>query len=339
MKLVKLSALTALLFFACSKENNIISELKTNNIDNNIAVLDTTTIPLNDLGKGTFYGYQGGLFPGGSNKIPASDYSTDLSRVCKNIQPLDTFGNISRTGKITFISLGGSTGGHNMRQLKAQTEGNPLTNQSLLLLNCDNGKRTASLNSQRNPNDPYWDHVTQILNGGAHSSHRQVQIIYVEADDSSKLDITFPNRALKVKDDLKACLQVYKQKFPNLKIVYLEARTRTFGNQQLFNREPSPYYFGWACKWIIEDQINGVPGTQYKGKNAVVPMVTWGFYQWADSLPRKTDGFYWRQSETRDGLHATDIGQDTLATRFQNFLLTDKYAKNWYANNDTTTLH
>jgi len=25
------------------------------------------------------------------------------------------------------------------------------------------------------------------------------------------------------------------------------------------------------------------------------------------------------------------VGQDTLATRFQNFLLTDKYARIWYA--------
>jgi hypothetical protein len=330
MKLVKLSALMALLFFACSKENNTTTELKTH-IDNSIVILDTANIPINDLGKGTFQGYQGGLFPGGSNKIPAGDYATDLMRVCRNIQPLDTFGNVSSSGKITFISLGGSTGGHNMRQLKAQTEGNPLTNQNLLLLNCDNGKRTASLNSQSNPNDPYWNHVTQILTGGTHSSYRQVQIVYVEADDTSKLNITFPDRALLVKDDLKACLQVYKQKFPNLKIVYVLGRTRTFGNQQLFNREPSPYYFGWACKWMIEDQMNGVKGTEYKGKNAVIPMITWGWYQWADSLPRKTDGFYWRQSETKDGLHATDIGQDTLATRFQNFLFTDKYASAWYA--------
>ncbi len=181
-----------------------------------------------------------------------------------------------------------------------------------------------------NPDDPYWNHVTQILTGGAHSSYRQVQIIYVEADDSSKNNIVFPDRAIKVKQDLQECFRVYKQKFPNVRIVYLLARTRTFGNQELFNREPSPYYFGWACKWAIEDQINGVPGTQYKGKKPVSPLITWGFYQWADSLPRTTDSFYWRFSETKDGLHANDEGGDTLSTRFQNFLLTDKNASLWY---------
>jgi hypothetical protein len=96
-------------------------------------------------------------------------------------------------------------------------------------------------------------------------------------------------------------------------------------------REPAPYFFGWACKWAIEDQINGVPGTEYKGSNPVAPMITWGFYEWADSLPRTTDAFYWRFSETSDGLHANAAGLDTLSTRFQNFLLTDQNASTWYA--------
>ena len=113
--------------------------------------------------------------------------------------------------------------------------------------------------------------------------------------------------------------------------MYVLGRTRTFGSKAIWNKEPSPYYFGWACKWAIEDQINGVHGTEYKGKNAVAPMITWGFYQWADSLPRKTDGFYWRSTETEDGLHATAEGQDTLSNRFQNFLLTDANAKIWYS--------
>ena len=64
-------------------------------------------------------------------------------------------------------------------------------------------------------------------------------------------------------------------------------------------------------------------------------MLAWGFYQWADTIPRKTDGFYWLPAETADGLHANEEGQDTLSNRFQNFLLTDKYAGTWYANHNT----
>lgn len=314
----------------CTKNDTVTQALTAGQSSQVTAVTDTAIIPLNDLGAGTFYGYTGGLYPGGAN-VPSGQYGYDLTRMSSSIVPLDTFGNPSPTGRIVFISLGGSTGGKNFKLLKEKTEGNPLTNPQLLLLKCSNGKRTASLNSQMDPNDSYWDHVTQIITGFAASSYRQVQVIYLEADDSAKNNITFPARALKVKEDLQACLRVYKKKFPNVKVVYVLGRTRTFGNQIPYNREPSPYLFGWGCKWAIEDQINGVPGTEYKGKKVVAPMLTWGFYQWADSLPRKTDGFYWRQSLTEDGLHANDEGQDTLATRFQKFLLTDKRASLWYA--------
>lgn len=335
MKFVKLSILTALLFVACSKENNS-SRSQSGDVSNAGTKPDTARIPLNDLGKRTFMGYVGGLFPGGTNN-PSGQYATDLLKASRNILPIDSFGNPFKHGRVVFISLGGSTCGHNMIQLKKQTVDDPETNQKLALLNCSNGYGEASLNSMMNPNDPYWDHVSQIIHG-AYSSYRQVQVIYLETDDSSRY-VNWPGRPNLVKSELQTALRVFKAKFPNLKIVYVLGRTRTFGNQALWNREPSPYYFGWACKWAIEDQINGVPGTEYKGPKTVSPMLTWGWYEWADSLPRKTDGFYWRESETKDGLHATPVGQDTLATRFQNFLLTDKYAKNWYANNDTTTIH
>jgi hypothetical protein len=117
----------------------------------------------------------------------------------------------------------------------------------------------------------------------------------------------------------------------DIKVVYVLGRARTFGNLKYWNKEPGPYYFGWGCKWAVQDQINGIHGTEYKGANAVAPMITWGFYEWADSLPRTTDGFFWRSYMSADGVHATPEYQDTLALRFQKFLLTDPNASIWYA--------
>lgn len=331
MKIFKLSILFPLLLVACSKENRGL-QIQSSEISNASADLDTAKVPLNDLGTNTFMGNVGGLYPGGAN-MPSGTYATDLLRACKNILPIDSFGNSYKHGRVIFISLGGSTCGHNMIQLKKQTTNNPNTNPKLRILNCANGYGEASLNSIMNPDDPYWDHVTQIIHG-AYSSYRQVQVVYLETDDSSRY-INWPGRPNLVKGELQTAMRTLKQKFPSLKVVYVLGRTRTFGDQALWNREPSPYYFGWATKWAIEDQINGVPGTQYKGKNAVSPMITWGWYEWADTFPRITDGFKWEVTDTKDGLHATPVGQDTLATRFQNFLLTDKYAKNWYANPDS----
>jgi hypothetical protein len=321
---ISTTIIVILFFIACSKEDSP-NQLNTERVDNAIR-RDTAKIPLNDLGTGTFRGYMGGLYPNGANK-PSGRYADDLLTASKSIIPIDRHGNPSDTGKIVFISLGASVGGHMMKALIPKTENNPLTNPSLLLINCNQGAGFASLNHIMNPNDSYWDRVDHTITNK--TSAKQVQVIYLETDDTT--EIKWPNKANLVRDDIDSCLRVFKRKFPNVKVVYVLGRTRTFDNVKEWNKEPGPYYFGWGCKWAIEDQINGASGTKYKGPNTVAPMITWGFYEWADSLPRKTDGFSWRFSQTVDGLHATTEGQDTLTTRFQNFLLTDRYASIWYA--------
>ena len=329
MKIKTTAPLIALLFITCSKENNTSTTAAISQ-HYDAAIVDPYNVPIDELGTSTFMDSIAGLYPDGSN-VASGTYADDLFATSQSVTPLDTFGNVSSAKKacIVFLSMGGSTGGHNMQYLITKTTGNPLTNPRLKLLSGNNGKSDASLNSIMNPNDPYWNHITQTIKGHK-SSYRQVQILYLETDDSTRL-VSWPNRPNLVRSELEACLRILKQKFPNLKVVYTLARTRTFQVSALWNREPSPYYFGWGAKWAIQDQINGVSGTEYKGAGAVAPMLAWGFYQWADSLPRSTDGFYWRSSETADGLHANAVGQDTLSNRFQNFLLTDKYASIWYA--------
>lgn len=328
MKIRTSSFLIVLLFITCTKENN--TQILTASEQNNAVAVITNSIPLTDLGKGLYQDSIGGLYPDGTN-TPSGTYASDLLSTSSSIVAIDSFGNASPTkGYVVFISLGGSTGGKNMTELISKTTGNPLTNPRLKLMNGNQPAQAAPLNYIMDPKAVYWNHVAQILKGHK-SSYRQVQVVYLETDDSVRT-LKFPDRANIVKKDLEVSFRTMKQKFPNLKVVYLLARTRTFGNTVTpWNSEPSPYYFGWACKWAIQDQIKEVPGTEYKGPNAVAPMAAWGFYQWADSLPRKTDNFYWRFSETKDGLHANDRGQDSLSTRFQKFLLTDAYANLWYA--------
>ena len=335
MKFKITTGLIVLLFITCSKENNSIKQTQASTQNNLFGGGKATTaksIPLDDLGTGTYLGYIGGLYPGGVN-APSGDYAADLFQISSTVVSIDTFGRFSANGKIAFLSVGASIGGKNMKALIVKTKGNLITNPKLLLMNGNEGGIYASLASIANPADPYWLHVSTVLKNNK-SSFRQVQIIYLETDLGIVTN-KFPDRPNAVKNSIEASAQIIKQKFPNAKVLYLLGRTRTFNgkynNGAAWNVEPCPYYFGWACKWAIEDQINSVPGTEYKGSNVVAPIMTWGFYQWADSLPRKTDDFYWRSTETKDGLHSNDAGEDTLATRFQNFLLSDINSKQWYA--------
>lgn len=101
MKTKNTIALIVLLFFSCSKEN--ITQQQVNDKDNNELLAAAARIPLNDLGKNTYMGYVGGLYPRGANK-PPTKYAHDLMKISKSIVPIDTFGNISDNGKIVFIS-------------------------------------------------------------------------------------------------------------------------------------------------------------------------------------------------------------------------------------------
>jgi len=333
MKTTQFIVLMILAFAGCTKKES--NPVRTGGINNDVAVgVDTIRGPLTDLGPGTYMGFTGGLYPGGTN-YPTLQYKKDLKNFASSIKPLNGSGAIdSAAGKIVFISLGGSTSGHMMRVLKEKTIYDTTTNPFLKLLNCSDGYGVASFQSIANPADSYWDHVFNVI-ASSRTFPAQVQVIYVETEDSIQV-VSFPERPNLVKKDIEAAMRTCKLKFRNLKLVYFLGRTTTFPDSthpitQVTNIEPCPYYNGWATKFAIEDQINGVPGTRYKGDSAVAPLMTWGWYEWANGtdVPRQ-DGFVWQESDTKDGIHATTAGEDTLSSRFKNFLLTDKFASIWY---------
>src|SRR5437762_6223976 len=136
MKSALIFIFVTLFFLSCAKEINDDNPQATN--VSNLQQSTEVSIPLNDLGTGKYMDSVGGLYPGGANK-PSGQYAKDLLSLSKAIVPIDTFGNASAKGSILFISLGGSTGGHNMKMLQTKTRDNPVTNPTLKLLNCNNG--------------------------------------------------------------------------------------------------------------------------------------------------------------------------------------------------------
>lgn len=338
MKAILSIAAILLLFITCSKDYHPqITGNEPDGEDSSGVPTDTVSdipydtsfpIPLNDLGKNMYLGYVGGLYPDGLNE-PSGQYALDLLEASKAIIPRDGDGTPSDNGYIVFISLGASTGGKNMTALIEKTNDNPAVNPKLKLMNGNQPAGRAPLFTIADSTSEYWAHVFDILKLH-NSTPKQVQVVYLETDDSVTAR-KFPERPNLIKLKIESCMRTMKAVFPNLKILYVLGRPRTFNIGPAWNTEPSPYYFGWACKWAIEDQINGNDSLKYTGDKALAPMITWGFYQWADSLPRKTDGFYWRRTLSSDGLHANEEGQDSLSSRFQQFLLTDPYASLWYA--------
>src|SRR6266536_670166 len=66
----------------------------------------TTPAPLIDFGSATYRGFQGGLYPGGSNQRPPAHNAAGIS-IAQSIQPLNTAGTVDVTnGKIVWTSIG-----------------------------------------------------------------------------------------------------------------------------------------------------------------------------------------------------------------------------------------
>src|SRR5688572_7177420 len=95
------------------------------------AATTTGLVPVNDLGTNLYLGqYQGGLYPNGSNAMPATHSSVGLSRAAA-VVPRDVFGNPSPTGKYVLISVGMSNTTQEfstfMQQAASNANGNKTT--------------------------------------------------------------------------------------------------------------------------------------------------------------------------------------------------------------------
>lgn len=330
-KYFTISVAVLIIFTACKKEPSFQSSKANATIaSDEILAADTIKIPLTELGSGTYYGYTGGLYPGGVN-TPSGTYAKDLKKAANTIVLLDTAGGPAANGVIGFISLGASNLSKMFLQLETLSVGNPAVNQKIVMANCTGG--SEYIEQVKDSTSGYWPIVERKLRDN-NITAKQVEVITLETDDSTA-NIAFPSKPLYLKSNFAEAVRLFHIKFPNLKIVYFIGRTTTFvgkGKKQQ-NSEPIPYYNGWACKWLIEDQINNDPGLAYKGRQAVAPMVTWGWYKWSIGKVTRSDGFLWTKDDTTDGLHPTDDGAVKLATFYQNFLLSDPIASIWYGNN------
>jgi hypothetical protein len=66
---------------------------------------DTARVPLTQLGARTYLGFQGGLYPGGSNVVPSAHAALGTT-FARNIRPLNAAGQPDPNGKYVFLSVG-----------------------------------------------------------------------------------------------------------------------------------------------------------------------------------------------------------------------------------------
>lgn len=266
--------------------------------------------PINDLGGGTYFGYQGGLYPGGSNQPPADYLAHAMSRI-SNIGPNDPF---------VMLSIGMSNAMHEFEDFQSLAATTPNVNPNMTVINgAQTGQDSATI---ADPNAPLWSRVDSLL-GQRRLDASDVRVIWLK-QAHSRPELTFPNDANQLKDELNAILDIINTRYPNVEVIYLSSRIYAGYSDSDLSPEPFAYQSGFAVKWVIEEHMSD---PNYAG-----PSLLWGPYMWADGTTPRSDGLTWACSDFKnDYIHPSPEGELKVANLLIDFFSTDSTAV-WFRN-------
>jgi hypothetical protein len=303
----------------------------------NCAGTSVGLLPLTELRAGVYKGSPGGLYPGGSNTRPAAHEEAGLA-AAHMIRPLDSRGIPDDSGgKIVFLSIGMSNTTQEFSTFKPMADVDLAKNPYLVIVDGAQGGMTASIISDlANPNgngQRFWNTVDARLSA-AGVVPAQVQIAWIKEADAGPT-AAFPNDALTLKNELAAIARILQARFPNIRLTYCSSRIYAGYASTTLNPEPFAYQSGFAVKWLIEDQINGIADLNCNPDAGPVmaPWLAWGPYLWADGMTPRSDGLTYRCSDFNpsDGTHPAAGGaREKVAQMLLQFLKSDSTARIWF---------
>jgi len=312
-------------------------------------------VPVSDLGANQYLGFSGGLYPGGSNTVPAAHHAAGVARA-NSVQPLDINGMPSASGKIVLLSIGMSNTTQEFCSANSdlpcsawtfagQAAADATVNKTtLVLVNGAQGGKSAGF--WDSATDADYDRVrdTRLVPQGL--SEQQVQAAWVKVANPGPA-ISLPSAqsdAYLLITQMGNIVRAMKTRYPNLKLVFFSSRIYAGYATTTLNPEPYAYESGFAVKWIVQAQIDQMQngGTIVDARagdlnyNTGAPWIGWGAYLWADGTTARSDGLTWLQSDLEgDGTHPSQSGEQKVGTLLLNFFKSSPYTKCWFVSGGT----
>ncbi|MBK8900847.1 MAG: hypothetical protein IPM53_06685 [Anaerolineaceae bacterium] len=314
-------------------------------------------VPLMDMGESTYFGFEGGLYPGGQNEMPAAHAAEGLRRALM-IQPLDVEGRPNGGGNYILLSVGlSNTGmefcrglgvGHdyltpcNPYSFMGQSAADTAVNHSeLVILSGARGGQVGT--TWDSPDENNYDRIRDELLGPLGHSEQQVQVIWLKVVNPAGDRPTLPSPdadAFELAATLADIVRSLKVRYPNLQQVFISSRIYAgYADERGEERHPEPYAYesGFAVKWLIEAQINQMESGEINSLtgdlnyNTVAPWLAWGPYLWADGTNPRSDGLIWPESDlAEDGVHPDPSGQTKVAEMLLAFFKSSPVTRCWY---------
>jgi hypothetical protein len=293
----------------------------------------TGLVPLDQMSAQDRYKDEdGGLYGGGKNQPPA-EHQKAADRELAKITPLDPDGKPAAKGKIVLLSIGMSNTTQEFSKFKQLADADPDKSPAVLIVDGAQGGQDAVKWSTLEA--PAWAAMeTRLQQAGA--TPQQVQAIWMKHAVIGPFQYgAWPKHGEELKRHTIASLSIARQKFPNLRVVYLSSRIYGGYGQTQLNPEPYAYESGLVVRNIIRDQIAGNAALNWDPAKGDVkaPVLLWGPYLWADgTTPRKSDDLVWlREDLSADGTHPSPkSGREKVGKLLLNFMKTDANAKAWF---------
>ncbi len=296
------------------------------------AAPSTGLVPLNELGTGQYKGEQGGLYPGGSNTIPAKHLELGHS-MATEIVPRDVTGKPDKHGAIVFLSVGTTTTTLEFQwfqQKKTDTNRNGFVK---VVDGSQIGMYADKISVSGFNQDRYWQVVnTRLKEAGC--SPQQVQVVWLEDSDGAPKS-NFPENARTLEQELVHVVQSIHQHLPFCQLCYVSSHMYAGYSHSQTCGEPYAYETGFAVKWLIEAQMKGDPELNCDPQQGTprAPWLAWGPYLWADGSKGRKDGLSYQESDFRkeDGFDPGAGGMDKAASQLLSFLHENENAALWYS--------
>ncbi|MEV0807243.1 hypothetical protein [Micromonospora sp. NPDC050200] len=305
-------------------------------------------LPINDLGSGTYLGFQGGLYPAGRNTMPEAHRTAGVNRALR-VRPVDTTGQPSADGRYVLLSIGMSnttqefcsaeTGGQCAPySLIGQAAADPQVNHDKLAI-VDGAAGGQTAGTWDSPTDANYDRVRDTRLAPLGLTERQVQIAWVKvANANPSVSLPAANAdAYQLVTQQGAVLRALKKRYPNLQQVFFSSRIYGGYATTSLNPEPYAYETGFGVKWVIQAQITQMAGggTDPRAGNldydGTAAWAAWGPYLWANGLQPRSDGLTWARSDFgSDGTHPATSGRQKVADMLLRFFKTSPHTACWF---------
>lgn len=280
-------------------------------------------VPLDEL-TGTYLGKTGGLYGEGRNEVPAA-LAEAAEAASRAVRPLDSKGNPATNGRIGLLAIGQST--TRMVFDAFRTAARNFKAPNVFLVNGAIDGNDSEDWAKRS--GPWNSAVRQIGRAGANA--RQIQVLWIESALIFPAQYgAFPARNSVYVNHLDQIVNQAKQRFPNLRLIYLTFRYYGGWATKQTTHEPFAYESAFGVRDFVLSKILQSP--QANGAAVPKPVALWGPYFWnSGTTPSRVDGLVLKRSDlVSDGVHPTAAGASKFADQLVRFFTQDRYARLWF---------